>query len=347
MAASRIEGEAYFRIDNEHFNEEIQKVISSVLPLFDKAVKSYMRFTLAYSALFVAELLLLLIFSPFAIRSSLFAFSLAGLFLTLFSFFILKIYFLAKKGERQELFVSNYSRGCRMLIGFREGVPEHHIALANAYSKLANALHGREASLLYSPSWLPSLQTTLERASKLFFWKDSFLIKEALLKRSIEEHIKLVVCEPTSLDIHAALANAYVMLSSLYLNILKPESASEKGPSLREEERELLEKSFRNSANKAIEEFKILNDYAPNDPWVHSQLAYSYRDLKMPEEEIQEYEVVLELRPSDIDTLYNLGCLYFQQELNAKGLKVYEKLKQLNYKMAEKLISHYGNREME
>lgn len=320
-------------------------MISSVLPLFDKTVKNYTRFTFIYSTLFFTEVILLLLFSPVTIKSSLFAFSLAGLFLTLFSFFVLKIYFHAKKGERQQQFVDIYCRGCKRLIGFKEGIPEHHIALANAYSKLANALDGREASLLYSPSWLPSLQTTLEKASRKWFWKDSFSIKEALLNRSIEEHIKLVKCEPTSLDIHAALASGYVILSSLYLSILQPESSSENNSPLKEEDRELFEKKFRNCANKAIEEFKILNDYAPNDPWVHTQLAYSYRDLKMPEEEIREYEVILQLRPQDLETLYKLGCLYFQQQRNALGLKVYEQLKQYNFKMAESLISHYGSKE--
>ena len=106
---------------------------------------------------------------------------------------------------------------------------------------------------------------------------------------------------------------------------------------------EEMEAKFRATAERAIEEFKILNDYAPEDPWVHVQLAYSYHDLQMPEEEIKEYETVLQLRPNDKDTLFKLGMLYFQQGANAKGLRIYEMLKRTNYKKAESLIKFYGS----
>jgi tetratricopeptide (TPR) repeat protein len=343
MVASRVEGEAYFQINNERFNSDITKTISSILPLFDKIIKSYIRFYVAFCIVFAIEILLLLIFLPFVMKSSLFSFSLAGIFLTIFSFFILKIYFQAKKTEQEEEFLQSYSRGCQSLIGFREGIPEHHIALANAFSKLANELHGHEHYLIRCPKWLNSMQTSYERFSYWCFWKDIYSMRESLLEKSIDEHVTLVKCEPTSLDIHAALANAYVMLSGLYLNTIKPDQQETVKWSLTDEELQELEGKFRKTAKKAIEEFKILNDFAPNDPWVHTQLAYSFRDLKMPEEEIGEYELILNLRPDDIDTLYKLGCLYFQQERNAEGLKTYEKLKQVNFKKAEKLITFYGS----
>ena len=98
------------------------------------------------------------------------------------------------------------------------------------------------------------------------------------------------------------------------------------------------------AAERAIEEFKILNDYAPEDPWIHAQLAYSYHDLQMPQEEIREYETVLRLKPDDMDTLFRLGVLYFQQGMNAKGLQAYEELKRFHYKKAEALIGYYGSR---
>ena len=100
---------------------------------------------------------------------------------------------------------------------------------------------------------------------------------------------------------------------------------------------------FRATAERAIEEFKILNHYAPDDPWVHLQLAYSYHDLGMPDKETREYETVLKLCPDDRDILYKLGTLYFQQGQNAKGLQVYEELKDCNYKKAQQVISRYGD----
>lgn len=342
MVASRVEGEAYFHVDNVRFNSDISKTIASILPHFDKIIKGYIHFHLFFAVLFVVEVILFLVFFPSITLSAILAFSIAGIFLTVFSFFIFRIYYQAKKGEQYEEFISKYTRGCHELIGFREGIPEHHIALANGYSRLARELSGRQTHLFYSPRWLNSLHASIERVSDSCFWNDVFLMREALFEKSIQEHVKLVKSEPTSLDIHAALANAYVILSSLYLSVLKPEHRGAVKWSLSMEGQKELEEKFRATASKAIEEFKILNNFAPNDPWVHTQLAYSYRDLKMPEEEINEYEIILGLRSDDADTMYKLGCLYFQQERNAEGLKIYEKLRQINYKKAELLIDYYG-----
>ena len=62
----------------------------------------------------------------------------------------------------------------------------------------------------------------------------------------------------------------------------------------------------------------------------------------MPEEEIREYETILQLCPDDKETLFKLGKLYFEQGQNAKGLQVYENLKHSHYTKAESLIHFYG-----
>jgi len=72
------------------------------------------------------------------------------------------------------------------------------------------------------------------------------------------------------------------------------------------------------------------------------QLAYSYRDLGMPTQEIDEYETILKLCPHDKETLFKLGVLYFSQGLNSKGLRVYEELRHSHFKKARLLIGHYG-----
>jgi tetratricopeptide (TPR) repeat protein len=75
---------------------------------------------------------------------------------------------------------------------------------------------------------------------------------------------------------------------------------------------------------------------------VHAQLAYSYHDLKMPQEEIKEYETLLTLIPGDHEIIFKLGMLYFQQGLNAQGLRMYDQLKRTHFKKAEDLIKFYG-----
>ena len=134
-----------------------------------------------------------------------------------------------------------------------------------------------------------------------------------------------------------------LMLSGLYVDPRKLDGYDEENAIPSKKYDEKFEKKFRMTAEKAIEEFKILSQYAPNDPWIHAQLAYSYHDLQMPLEEIQQYETIQKLNPDDKDNLYKLGVLYFQQGMNAKGLKVYEELKKAHYKKAENLIKHYGN----
>jgi len=157
--------------------------------------------------------------------------------------------------------------------------------------------------------------------------------------------VKVVKLEPTNLEAHAALANAYVMLSSLYADPRKYHGFDDSKWISPRRYSETMKEQFCTFSKLAIEEFKILNDYAPDDPWVHMQLAYSYHDLQMPEEEMREYEIVLKLSPGDKETLFKLGMLYFNEGKNAKGLQIYEMLKHTHHKKAERLIKFYGGME--
>lgn len=336
MVTSRVEGETYFQIDNENFHLELTKIILSIIPTCKKIIKKRIYFYFLSSFILFIELFFIIFFSQILIDNSFFAFSIATIFLTAFSFFILRIYIQAQKNEQFNAFIKRYGKGCKTFIKYREGIPEHHIALANAYSKLSGELTHLERHLFSTPKWIGSLRSSIENFSSWCFCEDIFQIRESLLESAIQEHLKLVKCEPTSLDVHAALANAYVVLSGIYLQNLRELCQED---SSKEED---LKNRFRETAQKAIEEFKILNDYAPNDPWVHTQLAYSYKDLNMPIEEIAEYETILRLRPDDHETLYKLGCLYFQEGRNSEGLRIYEKMKQINFKKAEQLIAYYG-----
>jgi tetratricopeptide (TPR) repeat protein len=267
--------------------------------------------------------------------------------MTLFSYFVLRLYTQAKKPDQLAQLCEAYLGKCKMIIHYQEGIPEHHIALGHAAHKFAAALHEKEYAFYKPPFLLKSLAPTFERFSCFCHWKDLHRMKELLLTTAVEEHLKAVKCEPTNLEVHASLANAYVMLSSLYADPRKYHDYDEERYLPEERLTAEMEAKFRATAERAIEEFKILNDYAPEDPWVHVQLAYSYHDLHMPEEEIREYEIVLSLRPNDKDTLFKLGMLYFQQGMNAKGLRVYEQLKRTHYKKAENLIKFYGSYELE
>lgn len=339
MFATQNEVEELVQSDSLYYHSQMNKIIQQAQPKFDRVIKWHLAFHLFFAALGVAEVILLTIFFAYLAQSFLLAFSLSLIFLTFFSYFILRLYLQSVKRSQFKTVKSNFASVCKQLIHFQEGVVEHHIVLSNAFNKWASAMQDYEYQYYHPPKWLDFLAPTLEKWSGHFFAEDVLTMRELLLNASVEEHIKLVKCEPTSLDVHVALANTYIMLSGIYRKSSVEEEDrwfSNKGV---KEERE---KKFREIAERAIEEFKILSDYAPDDAWVHLQLAYSYHDLQMPEEEMHEYETILTLRPSDHETLYKLGILYFQQGHNAKGLRIYEKLKLTHYLQAENLIEYYG-----
>ncbi len=281
-----------------------------------------------------------LFFLPFLNRSAVLAFALGGLFLTCFSYFVLLFYFQAKKPQQLMELKDQFLQSCKQLIPTPSGVAQHHLSIAEAFSKLSHYLQDYEWNFYKIPSPVKFLSPLISRFSAFCYWEDVFKIKHLLLCASVEEHIKQIRTTPTDLEVHASLANTYVALSKLYREPLR----SSHHPRMERSRRlqPLFEEKARTFSRLAIEEFKILSQYAPNDPWVHEQLASGYGDLGLPEEEVKEIELLFKLRPQDKEILFRLGILYFQQGLNAKGLLVYEELKQANYKKAEDLISSYG-----
>lgn len=319
----------------------LQQIISPVSQQFNSILRSYAIFNIAFLSIGFIEFVLLLLFFTFLTQSAVLAFSLAFVFLTFFSYFILRLYFQAQKPEQLQELKERYLLSCKRILNYQEK-PDSYISLANACSKLSDELSGQEYRIYHLPDALSALKPYLERFSCWCHWYDVYHMREVLLRGAVEENIKLVKCEPTSLEAHASLANAYIMLSVLHTNPRQQEN-SEVGRWLPGEEfAEILEKQFRFTAERAIEEFKIINDFAPEDPWVHAQLAYSYHDLQMPLEEIKEYEILLRLDPEEMDIQFRLGVLYFQQGMNAKGLRIYEQLKEVDLRKAEELIKFYG-----
>ena len=320
----------------------IQQLISPLLPQFDQILRSYVLFNIFFFSLGFVEVLLLLLFFTFLTQSAILAFSLAVVFLTFFSYFILRLYYQAQKPEQLHEFRERYLRACKSILHYQEGSPEHYMGLANAAGKLSDALAGREYALFQLPAFLSFAQPYIERFSYWYHWQDVHQMRELLLKSAVAENIKLVKHDPTSLEAHASLANAYILMSALYAPPNHNEKTDEEQWLPDEAFSEESKKKFRWTAERAVEEFKIINDFAPDDPWVHAQLAYSYHDLQMPLEEIKEYEILLKLDPEDPDTLLRLGILYFQQGMNAKGLCMYEELKTLDERKSEELLKFYG-----
>jgi tetratricopeptide (TPR) repeat protein len=322
--------------------QPLQTMIQPVILRVERLLRFYALFHLLSWGLLAVEGLFIFLFFTFLAQSMLMAFALSALFLTLFSYLMLRLYFQAVKPEQLRAIKAQFVDTYKTLTHYLEGAPEHHLGLSHACCQLSDELAGSAYRFCRLPVWMKGLKPLMERWSWWWQWQDVHQMRELLLQEAIEEHIKLVRCEPTHPETHAALANAYVLLSTLYSGPLKllKENGEEWLP--RNGYTQGLDSKFRKSAKKAIEEFQILRDYAPNDPWVHLQLAYSYHDLDMPLEEIGAYETILNLQPEDMETRFKLGSLYFQQGMNAKGLHIYETLLRADSKRAEALIRHYS-----
>jgi tetratricopeptide (TPR) repeat protein len=311
---------------------------------FDRKIRAQVRLNIVFGFILLLEASLFFIFFSFFFKSALLAVMLALFLFTFFGFFVLKQYLISQKLNDFEQILNKL---IEELQGGQEKVrkePKAYDEIAKTMTRLSERLYNHEYSyysflkkLMFSH---PSLTPWIERLSAFLHWKDVHDARELLLKASVEEYIAFVRKEPTNSEAHALLANAYVMLSSLYLDPRKIDDDEKWVPEKKFDDR--MQAKFKDAAKKAIEEFKILKDYAPNDPWVYSQLAYSYRDLMMPHLEKEAYEAILALRPHDQETRYKLGALYFEQGENAKGLQIYEDLKKAHYVKADELVKIYG-----
>ena len=211
------------------------------------------------------------------------------------------------------------------------------------YARCALSIRSLPTHLLTAPSWLSFLIIPCNKLIAYVAWQPLHTLAEVLFLSAVNQHISRIKTAPTNLQYHAALANCYVMLANHYLEPIKTNPfMTWPGIFLTPRIRLILETKGRASSNSAIEELTILSSFAPDQLWVHDQLAISYRELEMPDKEIEECEAIINLCPDDHQALLRLGTLYFRQGKNAHGLEVYERLKPIQPLLAEELISHYG-----
>ena len=268
-------------------------------------------------------------------NSSLLACLLASLVLSTFTYFILHFYLQTRKNDKLHLICSDFVQE-HQASSYKE---EANLFLANAVYRFAASLEEKEYTVLSSPLPLASLRRAMKKANFFLMWKDIITLRELLLLVSVRQHVDLIKERPTDLETHASLANTYVAIARLYLAPTSPDLTW----THRFYDKEPLKERFTKATEKALQEFEIIDNYAPDDPWVHAQLALCYHDLHMYAEEIKAYETILTLCPDDKEVMYRLGVLYFRQGVNAKGLRIYEELLRLGYSRVEQLLSYYDS----
>jgi tetratricopeptide (TPR) repeat protein len=340
---SQVKEQTRFSSEAALFEKQIDDLCVKFKKQFKKITQFYVLFHLGFFVLGILEFFSFLFFFSFFTKSTALSLSLAALFMTAFSYFVLLFYFDAKKPEQIFLLRQHYLNECKELLVSKEGSSEYYLGLAKALLRLFSHFHQQEIIYYSVPKTFETLSSLLEKFSTWCHWKDIHKIKELLLFACIDAQVQLIKANPSDLEAHASLSQAFC---TLYKHYLDPRKTYPQGkyPWISSEYfSEAMKKKFQMAAERAIEEFKILADYAPQDLWVHSQLAMVYHDLDRQNDEIQEYEIMLKISPQDREILFRLGVLYFQQGSNAKALRIYEQLKKVKDKKADELISFYDS----
>ena len=284
------------------------------------ALRKYSNFKMLFFSGICFEICFFLYMFVVGYQTSYFAILLGLIFLTIFSFLILQHYVHTKTVESIYLLKDKFIASSRQLISIPKEVAEHHLTIAKACITLSSYLHDLEYKIYSSKTFFNFFCKQLS----LFFHKDEiYKLKENLLLSAVLEHLDQINISPTDIEVHSSLAHTYLFLSKHYEKMKGKEDLCKK------------------AAKLAIEEFLILQDFAPNDPWIKSQLAKCYHDLEMREEEEIEYESILSINPKDYDILFKLGLVCFELGKSAKGLRIYERLKDQSPKVADSLIIYY------
>jgi tetratricopeptide (TPR) repeat protein len=326
---------------SSQFEQKIQILAQQFFEKFKKHTRFYALFHIGFISFASVQLISFLLFFSFLSRSAILAFGLALFFLTVFSYFVLLFFFQAKKPQQFFEIRQDFATHCRSLLPFQTGTHEYHLPMANALHYFTQCLSEEELSYYSSAGSIKALAPLLEKFNIWLHWKNFLIMKELLQLLRIEELVHLVKAEPLDLEAHAALASAYSSLSKLYLSPKKLDPNCSLLWISPEYDSDILQQKFLACTVRAIEECKILNEFAPQDPWVHAQLADLYHHQGDTENEMKQYETLLQIAPSDKEIQLRLGILYFKQGYHANGLKMYELLKKIKDKKAEELIQYY------
>lgn len=290
-------------------------------------------------ALSIGMIIFGLLFSRF-LQSIAMALWLAGIFLTVFTYLVLLFYLQGRRPERLMQLRDEFMEMSQSRIPFEPGTLEYHCCITEAIVHFIGQLRIPNVKNRF----VVTSETLTYLVGKFLIWtrwKDLLKLKEMLLLTSIEEHIRLIKRDPSDLEIHSSLASNYVTLATLYQDPRKLALNQQLIWTPPEYESEEMRKKFEMALERAIEEYHIIDAYAPNNAWVHAQKATLYKELDNPDAEQKEYEQILTIDPQNVEILFRLGKLYFRKGENVRGLKIYDQLQDLNEEKAQELINYY------
>ena len=120
------------------------------------------------------------------------AFSIAGIFLTAFAYFVLLFYLQAKKPEQLLAVRLAFLEHCELSVSCEKNSADHHRFLSLALYQLIASLKQLEYSYYSLPNSFKTLSPLMKKFSAWCHWKDLYQIKEMLFQTIIQKNIELV-----------------------------------------------------------------------------------------------------------------------------------------------------------
>lgn len=303
---------------------------------FIHATKFYALFHVIFGAVIFIEILAFLLFFSFFSRSTLLAASIAVFFLTGFVYFLSRFYFEAKKNVEFSSLKEEMKHEYETLVSDAPTPQEKHMLVARAMAGCDESLRGLEKFYYPHSSEGRAIDLLIQKFSTWCHWKDVLLMRELFMEEAIAQAMEWIKSDPLDAQPHALLVQLRMSLYRHYIPDLSlPWIPS--GYSSQE-----MQNKMRSTANAALEELKILTEFSPHDPWVFLLKGALHKDLNESEQEIEAYDRLCFLQPSDSTHLLRLGTLFFQHGHAAKGLKIYQQLKSLSPEHAEELLKSYN-----
>lgn len=326
--------------NTEEFQQKITNLCGPFVNRFWGINQGYILFHTVFIAILTIEFIVFGLLLSHSLQSTAMAFWLAAIFLSVFTYLVLLFYHQGRRPERLIQIRDEYMEAIQAGVPFDLGTLEYHCCITKAITQFISNLQIEKIT----SRWILASDTLSYLSEKFRIWtkwKDLLRLKEMLFLASIQEHIRLIKNEPSDLEAHASLASNYVGLASLYQdpkNLTLNEELCWTPPEYESEE---MRAKFEMALERALEEYHIIDEYAPRDPWVHAQRASLYKELERHEKEQKEYEEILQVDPENHEILVRLGKLYFRKGENAKGLKVYDDLQRIDGEKAGELITYY------
>ncbi len=295
---------------------------------FQAISRKYLFFHFLFIGLVVVELLFLALFLHPLIAFHCIGIAVGSIFFTCLMYALLRLYFQEQKNEE--------------FIQLKNAILERSSAIVDTAFGIADALKDIEKTF-YNKTPLAQSPLT-QRLSAYLHWPDVYAVRELFLLEALAARLSCIRKSPTHAEAHAALAHTYKRLAAFYADSVSLVQERYVLHSFLPSTRMLqtYEQKRKNAIQGALEELKIVTEYAPQELWARESLAACYRDLGLYQEQLCEYETLLQLKPDSPHILLELGKLHFQQGCNGKGLKVYERLQGRDTVLAAELIGYYG-----